>query len=193
MADDFLKLDLKDFERKARDLGAAIDQVPYALKNVMNDAAFGARLHLADDIWPGHVMVRSKNFMRAALRVDKATKGKLEVAVYDSLGRANLKKHATGGTKTARGQFAVPSKNVRVGPRGVVPSQRAKTLARSFRRGNLIFQRVGRKGVRLMFSLVRSVRIKPDVPFYSAFSDYMRKEINAKFPDAIMKAMRTRR
>jgi hypothetical protein len=38
-----LQIDLSAFERKARQLGAAIDQVPVALANTLNEAAFATR------------------------------------------------------------------------------------------------------------------------------------------------------
>jgi len=40
---------------------------------------------------------RFRSFMRAALRRKPAEKHDLSVEVYDTLGRASLKLHATGG------------------------------------------------------------------------------------------------
>src|SRR4051812_17006758 len=102
MADDTIKFDLRDFERAAKRMGAAIDQVPYALKNVMNDAAFATRQYLSNDVWPGHLMQRNKRFPAVALNVDKATKTNLSVSIFDRLGRGNLLAHAKGGTARPR-------------------------------------------------------------------------------------------
>jgi hypothetical protein len=102
--------------------------------------------------------------------------------------------NAVGGTKHARGSLAIPTKRVRRGAHGVVPSQRPKALARAVKKGNLIFQAVGRKGkLALMYVLRPFAQIKKDVPFYEDFAASMQREIMKRFPDAIAKAMATRR
>jgi hypothetical protein len=57
-----LSLDMSDFERFAAKLGGAIDQVPFALSTLLNEAAFKARRVLVDDLWPRSVTVRSSSF-----------------------------------------------------------------------------------------------------------------------------------
>jgi hypothetical protein len=191
-----LEIDLSSFERAARNMGGAIDQVPFALANAMNGAAFEARSKLIGDTWPKHVTVRNKSFMRAALRVEPANKTHLSVAVVDTLKRGHLKLHAKGGTKQAKGRLAIPTKRVVRGSSGVRKSQLPRNLKRAIIKGNLIFQEEGRgkkRKLRLMYALKPSARIRKDVPFYEDFATVMRREVAARFPGAIAKAMRSRR
>ena len=57
-----LRFDLAEFEQAARRLGGAIDQVPFAISQTLNDAAFAARASLIENTWPSHVAVRNRNF-----------------------------------------------------------------------------------------------------------------------------------
>lgn len=185
-----------EFERKAREIGAAVDQIPFALANSLNAAAFKARQHIVSTTWPSAVEVRNKRFISVALRVDKATKTNLSAGVTDTLNRAALKKHAEGGTKVGRGMLAIPTKRVVRTGSGVRPSQKPRVLKRAVRKGDLIFQAEGRgKGarLRLMYSLKPAARIKADVPFYRDFNRVMLAEVRHAFPVEMAKAMRTRR
>lgn len=197
-----LSFDFSQFEKRAREIGGAIDQVPYALSNALNDAAFKARQSIITETWPQHVQVRDRNFLRNALRVEKATKRGLRVAVTtegsEAGQRAHLPLHESGGAKPARKNLAIPdSKNVqprRTG-RGVPKNLRPAALANSFRKGDVIFQRVGRKGKQLkqMYVLRPSARIKPAVPFHRDFNRVMTAEVARAFPKAMAKAMASRR
>lgn len=191
-----LTLDLTALERRARDFGAAIDQVPFAISTALNDAAKITRSKLITETWPGHVQVRNRGFIRAALSTEFASKRSLSVAIFDKLGRAHLTQHVKGGTKSAKGRLAIPTARVRRGSSGVVRSQRPSNLKRSVLKGNLLFQAVGsgkNSRLRLMFKLQPTARIKADVPFDSDFVASMRSEINRALPGAVLKAMRTRR
>ena len=190
-----LKFDTREFERAAQRMGAALDQVPYAISVALNESAKVARSHEIDTVWPAHVKVRNKGFMRASLATEFANKRKLSVTVFDKLGRASLKKHDKGGTKTGRGKLAIPDRKVRRGSKGVVASQRPGALPNSFRKGDTIYQRSGRKGrrLKLMYTLKPAVQIKADVPFSSEFATVMRREMRARFGPAVAKAMRGRR
>jgi hypothetical protein len=66
--------DYSDFERKANELSAAADQVPYALARSLNQAAEDAQTVLIVSTWPKAVHVRNTTFMRAALRCIHATR-----------------------------------------------------------------------------------------------------------------------
>ncbi|TCR60953.1 hypothetical protein [Bosea sp. BK604] len=208
-----LQLDLREFERKARDIGGAIDQVPFALAGALNDALFKARDHLINQTWPHAITVRNPNFIRAALNVDKATKGKLAGAVFDRLGRASLNLHAKGGTKAARGRLAIPSTAVK-GQRtakGVPRRLRPATAPNTFRKGDAIFQRVGwkpngaakrtsksaastdKRRVQLLFTLRRAAQIRKDVPFVEDFRRVVLEEVRRSFPQRMARAMATRR
>jgi hypothetical protein len=194
-----VKFDYSDFLRKADELSAAADQVPYALARALNQAAEDAQTVLIVSTWPKSVHVRNTSFMRAALRRIYATKGNLTVEIYDSLHRAQLQKHAVGGTKTARGgHLAIPSSEIPLGSHGVRKSDRpAALIARTAKRALRITSRgiyVGKGGrLHLKYALRRSVPIPADVPFESDFRTAMREGVRTAFPIWIRKAMQTRR
>lgn len=200
MASVELEIDTRAFERKARELGAAVDQVPYALSRAMNDAAFKTRQRLIDETWPQSVNVRNKSFLRAALHVEPSTKHNLEVHVVDQLGRGNLWEHAHGALVRGKGKNVAISidANVRRGPRGVAKAQRpgaliANTPHRALRiTPSGIF--VGRHGrLHLMYKLQPTATIKPDVAFVEDFKQFMCEAIETAFPIRLAEAMATRR
>lgn len=189
------RLDLGAFRQRAREIEGALDQVPFALANALNDAAKAARAHEIDTVWPQHVEVRNKSFLRAALLTEFATKRDLRVTVYDRLGRARLSQHDAGGTKKAKGKLAIPDRKVRRTSKGVSAKQRPSTLPNSFRKGDVIYQRTGRKGrsLKLMYTLKASAQQPADVPFRSEFVRIMRREVRSAFGPAMMRAMKSRR
>jgi hypothetical protein len=196
-----LTFDMSDFEKFAtQKLGAAIDQIPYAMALTLNDSVFAARRVLTESTWPSHVQVRSACFISAALRVLRATKSDLTVAIYDRLGRGNLALHAKGGVsgpKTAR-RFAIPSPEIRRGARGVVSRDKVRALIDRYPRRSL---RVTKTGVylgvqgrlKLLYRFAPSVVIKRDVTFAEDFAYTMTQEIAANFSRNIARAMATRR
>lgn len=191
--------DMSGFERAASRIGAFQDQIPFAVSRTLNTAADRTRDSLITDTWPRHVSVRDPNFLKAALTTkgEQATKTSLRVTIYDKLGRANLAKHETGGTATSKtGRFAIPTSRVRKGTKGVIPSQRPAQLKRKVVKNGLIFQATGKgknQRLQLMFKLQRTNRIPATVPFHADFARFMREEVKRAFPDALARAMQTRR
>lgn len=194
-----LRFDFSDLKRWERRFADAPDQIRFAAAGALNDAVERTRERLADETWAQHVTVRDRNFIRAALttRGERASKGRLRVVLYDQLNRGSLALHDRGGEKRPRGAaLAIPSKRVRRGAKGVVASQRPRALKRVVRKGNLIFQAVGRgKNARLelMYRLQASARIKPTVPFHADFAKFMRAEMARTFPARFKKALMSRR
>lgn len=193
-----LTFDIRNFGRKAQEVGAALDQVPFALSMALNQAVEHTRSSLINTTWPNHVTVRKANFMNAALTTsgERATKNRLRVVLYDRLGRASLPLHAEGGIKQARGRLAIPTKNVRITSSGVAASQRPANMKRKVVKGNLIFQASGKgknSKLKLMFKLQPTAKIKRDVPFYTDFTATMAQQVHANFPKALARAMATRR
>jgi hypothetical protein len=196
-----LQLDASEFERRAKDLHGAIDQVPFALSLALNGAVKNAREVLIHDTWPQHVTQRNPGFIKWALRMVFSTKRNLRVEIYDQSPdqRAHLKLHADGGTKTGRGQLAIPPQgSVARGAHGVRKSQRpAAIVANTPKRALRITPKgifVG-KGGRLVLKYLfrKSVEQPADVPFEQAFQDAVLRAVRASFPAAIAKAMRPRR
>jgi hypothetical protein len=194
-----IKLDFSDFERRANELSAAADQVPFALARSLNQAVEDAQTVLIVSTWPKSVTVRNTSFMRAALRRRFASKHNLTAEIYDTLHRGHLKEHAIGGTKTARGaNIAIPSRDIPLGSSGVSKSNRpAALIARTAKRALRITPRgiyVGKGGrLTLKYALRRSVPIPADVPFESDFAAAVRSGVRTSFPYFIKKAMATRR
>src|SRR5712671_1061833 len=157
-----LKFDVSAFERKAVELNAALDQVPYALSLALNQAVTNARKVLINDTWPSHVQMRNPSFLRGALRLKFSTKRDLRAEVYDALGRGNLEAHAHGGKvrpKQAR-VFAVPLPGaVRRTAKGVRSSDLPRNLRNAFVTPKGVFQRLRGGGLRKVYSFAPSVTI----------------------------------
>jgi hypothetical protein len=194
------KFNMVDMECQAKTLNGAMDQAPFALSLALNDAVKNARQVLVQDTWPHHVSQRNSSFIGRALRTNFAVKNNLRVEIYDDLGRANLKLHASGGTERPRnGRFAIPPKGSVVrGARGVRKSQQpAAIIARTPKRALRVTSRgifVGEVGkLKLKYSLLASAIQPADVPFQEVFEDAMRNGVRTSFPAAMTRAMSSRR
>lgn len=191
-----LQIDFSAFERRANEMHAQIDQLPFAIATTMNDAAKATRTELVEQVWPKAVTVRNRTFMRAALRIEFAAKASLSVSIFDTLGRGHLALHAKGGTKLAKGKLAIPTSAIPRGAGGVRQSMRPRSLTRSVRKGDLIFQASGKgknQRLRLMYKLAPSAKIKADVPFLEEFRARMLDKIDRGLPVALARAMASRR
>jgi hypothetical protein len=108
-----LQIRVDDFIERAQRMDANLKQLPFALSLAMNRAATQTRSALIETTWPRGVTVRNTTFLRAALRMEFASKHDLSVAIYDSLGRAALPLHDKGGVKIGKGKLAIPLSAVR--------------------------------------------------------------------------------
>jgi hypothetical protein len=194
-----IEFDMTGVELKAIALGAVADQLPFILSTALNKAALETRQYLVGHTWPSSIKQKNPNFIRAALRIDMSKRNDLSVSIYDQLDRAQLERHATGGTKTPRGRnLAIPSRNITIGQHGVAKRQRPKNLNPKtiFVKGNKIFQRVGKgknQRLKLMYFLKPSVTVPKDVPFHEDFRAEMGKHLFSQLPVAVLRAMETRR
>lgn len=198
-----VSFDMSGFERVAASVGALQDQIPFALSQSLNDGLFAARDHLITNTWPAHVSVRDPNFLRNALRVERASKTNLAGAVTNQGTRAgnrgHLVIHETGGTKRpAKSKIAIPDRKVlaRRSGRGIPKSLRPGTAPNTFRKGDVIYQVTGGKKSRklkLLYTLKPSAPIKGVVPFHADFDMVMRREVTRAFPVRIRAAMASRR
>jgi hypothetical protein len=196
-----LYFDVSEFERRARELDAAADQIPFALANALTRAAFRTKARLAEETWPQHVQVRNKGFMKQALQIVPATKRNLTIEIFDRLGRANLKAHADSGTirpQRARNLAIPPEGTVTRTARGIPDRQKPKAIIASTPKRAL---RITPKGIfvgqggrlRLKYAFAPLARVKKDVPFREDFERFMRQELREAFPITMRKAMATRR
>ena len=191
---------MREFERAAKRLQGAADQVPFALSRAMNDAVKETRQKLISETWPSHVTVRSTTFMQRALQMVFSNKYNLTVIVYDSVRYANLFEHAFGGVQRAGSRnLAIPLKQWAImTSRGIMPGQRPKALiARTPKRALRITPTgifVGEGGkLRMRYKLQPTVTIKPDVPFQEDFNRFMNIACQKAFPQRIREAMESRR
>jgi hypothetical protein len=196
-----VNLDVSSFAPFGEMLRSAPDQVPFALANSLNDAAFKARQVWVSTTWPSHIEQRNSAFLNAALRVEKASKTSLTVALTDRLQRDYLQRLAKGGIarpKKAR-RFGVPLKGwVQYGARGRPTAQKLQTIiARTPKRALRITSRglfVGESGsLHLRYSFKDSITQPKRVPFYEDFEFIVRNELRTGFGDRMAQAIRTRR
>lgn len=197
------EIDLRGFERKARDFGAAQDQVRFSLAYSLTGATSSTLKRLIAETWPKHVEVRNRGFLRQALRVERATKANLASAITTAGTRAgargNLALHAGGGIRRAKKRLAIPpTGSVRRTSGGVAAAQKPRTVIdRTPKRALRVTSRgifVGEGGrLRLKYTFRPVARIKPDVPFRQDFARYMSDELRRELPKAVAKAMKTRR
>jgi len=194
-----LQINAADFERMTKQLGAALDQLPFDLSRAMNVAVTNTRQVLVRQTWPGAITQCNAAFLNAALRIKFSTKRDLQVEIYDVMGRAHLALHAHSGVKRARSRLAIPQKGRIVftsqGPR---KSQTPKAIIANTPKRAL---RITPKGIfvgaggrlNLMYSFATSARIRADVPFERDFVETMRTELRTSFPAAMANAMKGRR
>jgi hypothetical protein len=113
------------------------------------------------ETWATHTASRNKSFFKAAMALEPATKGRLQVSLYDQTGRGNLKLHVKGGAAQAKGKFAIPTKAVRRTGRCITQSQRPRNFdpKRKVVKGGLIFQASGKgehRKLTLLYKLATS-------------------------------------
>ena len=180
-------------------MNAFASQVPFALAKAMNDAAAEARKDLIERTWPSHMKVRNKAFLGAALRREFATKKDLRVVIAETgpaAGKGNLVLHAKGGARRARrANLAIPVERLqakRTG-KGIPKGMRPSALPNSFVRGDVIFQRVGKRKTKIAYVLRPSVLISADVPFERDFAAAMRGGVARAFRPRLQEAWNKRK
>lgn len=192
-----IQFNMSEFQKAAQSMGAALDQVPFALSQAMNDAVKAARRTIVFETWPRSVSVRNRSFMNATMRMEFADKRNLRVSLFETLKRGHLAEHARGGSKQARGRLAIPGTIVKRsrGAQGVPGALRPQALPNAFRKGDAIYQRDAKHGgrLKLMYVLKPSATIRKDFPAYETFAEIMGREMRRLFPEKVRAAMKTRR
>lgn len=192
-----VEFNYKELEAYATQLGARVDQIPYALALAMNRSADVTRNYLIKATWPTHVHARNSSFIAASLttREARASKTSLAVEIYDKLDRGNLQMQAKGGVRVPQGgaNLAIPASNVPRGSRGVPKNLKPANLKNSFKKNGMLFARDKRGRVRLVYTLKPASRIPKRVPFYEDFAASMSTELTRTIPLAVKKAMATAR
>lgn len=190
-----IELDFESFVKQAERMNAKIALLPEALATQLTHAAFVARRVLVDSTWPSHVTVRNRGFLTAALRVSPAAPDRLQVVIFDTLGRANLYAHAKGGIITPKHarRFAIPNlaeirrtgSGARPTPRQIIQSTPKSRLWLT--KDDLFVSEAGR--LHLKYSFKEQVTIRKSVPFYEDFEFAINAEMRTGFQAAMRSAM----
>jgi len=192
-----IEFDFAQLNEVAQGIGAAADQVPYALALALNRSADVTRNLLIKQTWPQHVQQRNRSFIAASLttRDARANKSSLSVEIYDKLDRGNLQMQAKGGTRTPHGgsNLAVPISGIPKTSRGVPSRLRPKNMPTAVRKGDALYARDKKGRLRLLYVLKPATKIPKRVPFYQDFAASMRRELTRTIPLAVAKAMQTRK
>jgi hypothetical protein len=180
-------------------------QIPFATSKSLNDIAFKARTLVINKIWPKAFQVRNRSFPKAAFRIRKSKKAPspalaTPAVLFDQLGRDYLKRHTTGGRKTARDgrHIAVPSSNLKRGAKGVRKGFRPReALDRDDtfknRKGNAILQRQKGGKVKVLYVLTHSARIDKRFRFFEDIEKMYRARFPFIFARNLRNALRTAR
>ena len=165
--------------------------MPFVLAGLLNEGAFKARQVWINQTWPSHVQQRNAAFMNAALRVERADKRHLRVALQDRLGREFLQRLAKGGIKRSihSNKLGVPLKGwARFSARCIRPSQKIKAIIANTPKPALritpqgLF--VGENGrLQLRYSWKQQVVQPKRVPFYEDWAYVMSESLRTGFAD----------
>ena len=197
-----VKSNVKQFSRGLSSIQRR--QIPFATARALNDTIFGVRKRIVGRTWPRAVTVRNRRFMSTALRVEKATKRKQQVALFDRFGRDFLPLQAEGGIKRPRGaHIAVPiQRNVRRTASGKV---RKSQLPRVVLRKPKVFtgrirsahpaiaERTRKGGLKLLYTLIRSAPIAKRFMFYEDAAASSARQFPRHLARRFTQALRTAR
>lgn len=211
-----LEVNIKDVQRYLKKVQS---QVPFANQVALNNTAFEIRTYIVKETYPKAFTQRNRSFIATILRVDKATKTKQIVRVYDRLGRDYLERHTKGGIKKPRGNnLAIPGRQVRdiiTGKNGAIRSQylprnllgQKNFFRQRMKTGDLAIlerpqgtmpgkrkdQILQRKPLKLWYILEPAARIKETFNFYKDANKIASMKFKMYYEAALKRAMRTAR
>ena len=179
-----VKTNLKTVEKAIDAFGK--NQIPFAMANTLNDAAFQIRKNTIENVWTKDVKVNNPSFMKAVMMpikgTNRATKRKLRAIVqnYPSGNRHKdfLQRLAVGGIKSPRGRsIAIPASDMPLRAKGGVTARnrprplldRPKVFRQRVGGQDMILQRTTKKPYplkRLYILEQGSVKIDNQFSFY---------------------------
>lgn len=170
------------------------DQVPFAASLAMNEVAFETRKFTIEKLWPNSFpRAKNRRFPSVMFRVQKASKRRLQSAVFDRLNIPWIDAHIEGGTFQDR---TIPTDKIRRTASGKIRrNQLPFNIPNSFKedrvgRGEAVWQRV-RGRLKLMYVDKQSVNVRPVFPFYRAGERFAASRFNKAFERGIERALRT--
>ena len=179
-----VKTNLKTVEKAIDAFGK--NQIPFAMANTLNDAAFQIRNNTIENVWTKDVKVKNTSFMKAVMMpikgTNRATKRKLRAIVqnYPSGNRHKdfLQRLAVGGIKSPIGRsIAIPASDMPLRAKGGVTARnrprplldRPKVFRQRVSGQDMILQRTTKKPYplkRLYILEQGSVKIDNQFSFY---------------------------
>lgn len=194
-----IKLDFQQAARQLNDI--ARRQVPFAIAKTLNALAFEARNQIVNVTAPRDFNLRNKRFLGVALRVDPASKGRLEARIFDRLGREYLRTQAEGGDKNPRGgMLAIPSKDLQGRRTGMgVPKRlRPRTAPGAFKlqigAQEYIARRKGRaQRLEILYLLERKAKIPKRFRAYEDAASVIGAKADEVFARELARALATAR
>lgn len=191
-----------DFQQAARQLNDIVKrQVPFAIAKTLNALAFEARNQIVNVTAPRDFNLRNRRFLGVALRVDPASKGRLEARIFDRLGREYLRTQAEGGDKSPRGgMLAIPSRDLQKRRTGMgVPKRlRPRTAPGAFKlkigAQEYIARRKGRaRRLEILYLLERTARIPKRFRAYEDAASVIGAKADEVFARELARALATAR
>lgn len=196
-------LDFRQFRRKARQFGMAIDQLPFALSVALNGAAGDAKE--AEEFAIRSSFDRPTPFTQRAIGRTWANKRKLSVEVFvKDIQAKYLKYGVEGGTRRASGgKIPVPGKRMRLnqyGNMGRRAVSRAAARANTFvgrpdGRPDLpvgIWQR-NKSGLKLLVLFTPQADYEKRYDFYGVFENTIERVLPGQVEAGFQRAMSTAR
>ena len=190
------------------------NQMPFAMAQTLNDAAFAVRKDTIERVWPRSVKVRNPAFLKAVMMPirgdNRATKRNLRSIVQNyptgDRNRDYLQKLTEGYIKVPSNgnNIAIPAKDLRMRARGgVTATNRPRNLLskpKVFRNKlpngqEFIARRVGksRYPLQMLYLLEPSGRIKKQFDFYDEAEKTARREVARNFQKRFAAAKRSAR
>lgn len=174
-------------------------QVPFATARALTKTAEDARDEIVKDL-PGKFTLRTswwKPRTRYGFNVKPAKKTDLKAEIFTQAPWMQI--HEVGGIRTPERsrELAIPTLQVRRTKRQLIgASQRPRALKKSFvkitRTGQkVLFQKVGKKGIKPMYLLEPKARIKPVLRFVETAKKIITQRFESNFTKSFEDAMRT--
>jgi hypothetical protein len=187
------------------------NQMPFAMSQALNDAAFETRRNTIERVWPSDVDAKNRSFMKAAMMPirgdNRATKRKLRAIVQNhptgAMHKDYLQRLAVGGLKHANGRsIAIPAQDRppvrgragynRNSPRTVL--DRPKAFRQTVGGQQMILERRIKKRYplkRLYLLEQRSLNVPKQFGFYEDSQRLARKAFNRNFKKRFAAAKRS--
>ncbi len=191
-----VKSNIKDVKRQLTK--AQRRQIPFAVKNALNDTAFGVRKYLII-VWGQSVNVKNRRYMAVALRITKATKQKQVVTIFDRLGSSAMKHMTQGGRQIPSSSrfLTVPTWwSLTHGGKRRRRKINEIFVGDPFKKGRMGVWEVKQtksRGLRLLYNLEPSVEVDKRFPFDAAATLAATRAFPRNFDTRLRQALRTAR